>query len=292
MIKSMTGYGCGRGNSGKLDITIELRSVNNRFLDCGIRLPRVYTAAEDAMKAIVQRYISRGKVDVFVTIDASAADDIEISVNEPLADAYMDALQKLSGRYGLKNDVTVLSLSRFADVLSVKKKETDTEALTADLCRILEEALTAFNAMRAREGEKLYADFHARLSTIEGLTAEVERRSPQTVAEYRARLEQKMRDVLQSTNIDESRILTEAAIFADKVAVDEETVRLRSHIAQFREILESTEPVGRKLDFLVQELNREANTIGSKGSDVEMARIVVEIKAEIEKIREQIQNVE
>lgn len=292
MIKSMTGYGCSQGSSDKLAVTIELRSVNNRFLDCNIRMPRVYTAIEDPMKAVVQRYISRGKVDIYVSVDASAADDVEITVNEPLADAYMAALDKLAKRYALKNDTTALSLARFSDVLNVQKKEADTDQLSADLCAILQDALVHFNAMRLREGEKLYADICGRLDAIERLTDAAEQRSPVTVTEYRNRLEQKMQEVLQSTNIDASRILMEAAIFADKVAVNEEIVRLRSHISQFREILESQEPVGRKLDFLVQELNREANTMGSKGNDVEMARIVVEIKAEIEKIREQIQNVE
>ena len=292
MIKSMTGYGCAEGSSGDIDISIELRSVNNRYLDCNIRIPRIYTAFEDAIKSVVQKYISRGKVDLYITVDSSKSSDVEISINEPLAEAYMDALKKLADKFGISPDVTALNLLRFQDVLIVEKKETASDELLADICTVLETALARFNDMRTVEGEKLYADIMGRLDEIERLVTLVEERSPVTVAEYRARLESKMRETLANSNIDENRLLMEAAIFADKVAVDEETVRLRSHISQFRSILSLSEPVGRKLDFLVQELNREANTIGSKANDSEMARIVVDIKAEIEKIREQIQNIE
>ena len=292
MIKSMTGYGCAEGSSGDIDISIELRSVNNRYLDCNIRIPRIYTAFEDAIKSVVQKYISRGKVDLYITVDSSKSSDVEISINEPLAEAYMDALKKLADKFDLSPDVTALNLLRFQDVLIVEKKETASDELLADICTVLETALARFNDMRTVEGEKLYADIMGRLDEIERLVTLVEERSPVTVAEYRARLESKMRETLANSNIDENRLLMEAAIFADKVAVDEETVRLRSHISQFRSILSLSEPVGRKLDFLVQELNREANTIGSKANDSEMARIVVDIKAEIEKIREQIQNIE
>ncbi|MGE4485060.1 MAG: YicC/YloC family endoribonuclease [Oscillospiraceae bacterium] len=292
MIKSMTGYGCAKGISGKTDITVELRSVNNRFLDCNIRIPRVYTAAEDMMKELVQSSISRGKVDVFVTIDTSGTDDVSININEPLAAGYLSALALISEKYGVNNDVTSVSLTRFPDVLRIEKRETDTDALYSDICGILKDALTDFTVMRVREGGKLYKDISDRLSEIERLTTLAEERSPKTVAEYRAKLLQRMQDVLQTTTIDETRILTEAAIFADRVAVNEEIVRLRSHVSQLRGMLNSDEPVGRKLDFLVQELNREANTLGSKGNDTEMARIVIDLKSEIEKIREQIQNVE
>ncbi len=292
MIKSMTGYGSAQGTSGQIEISIELRSVNNRFLDCNIRMPRVYTAFEDAMKSLVQKYISRGKVDIFVTIDSGKADDFTISINEALADAYMDAFKKLADRYGIENDVTTLALSRQQDVLKIEKNEADADKLCADICAVLENALIGFNSMRTVEGEKLYNDILSRVTEIERLTAMAEERSPKTVSEYRARLEQKMKEVLENTEIEESRILTEAAIFADRVAINEETVRLRSHIAQLRDILNSSEPVGRKIDFLVQEFNREANTIGSKGNDTQMSRVVVDLKAEIEKIREQIQNIE
>lgn len=292
MIKSMTGYGSNKGVSGKLEISIELKSVNNRYLDCSIRMPRIYTAVEDKLKAVVQQYISRGKVDVFVTIDASKNNDTIISINEPIAEAYLKAFAQLAEKYNLRNDVSVMSLSKYQDVLVIEKQEADVDELARDMCNILEGALEKFNEMRTAEGVKLKNDILSRLDVIESLVTKAAERSPVTVAEYKSRLEQKMREVLENTNIDESRILTEAAIFADKVAVDEELVRLRSHISQYRNILDSDEPVGRKLDFLTQELNREANTTGSKGNDVEMARIVVDMKAEIEKIREQIQNVE
>ncbi|MGM9522077.1 MAG: YicC/YloC family endoribonuclease [Oscillospiraceae bacterium] len=292
MIKSMTGYGSASGTSGKLEITVELRSVNNRFLDCTVKLPRVYTVLEDGIKTRVQSVISRGKVDVFITIDASKADNVTISVNESLADAYVSAIKQLSERYCLPNDVTAVSLSRMQDVLYVTKTETDVEQLGKDIDEILSRALADFDSMRVREGEKLYNDICSRADAIERLVAQAEERSPITVAEYRERLTKRLKEVLENTKLDEARILTEAAIFADRVAVNEETVRLHSHIAQLRQLLNSDVPVGRKLDFLVQEFNREANTLGSKGNDLEMARIVVDLKAEIEKVREQIQNVE
>lgn len=292
MIKSMTGYGSAKGSSGKLEITVELRSVNNRFLDCGVKLPRVYTCLEDGIKARIQKSISRGKVDVFITIDASKADDVVIEVNEPVADAYMSALKCLSDKYGIPNDATAMGLARMQDVLAVTKRDTDVERLGADIDAILTAAIDDFNTMRAREGERLYDDISARADEIERLVGLAEERSPQTVAEYRERLEARLREVLENNSVDETRIVTEAAIFADKTAVAEETVRLRSHLSQLRSLLKSDEPVGRKLDFLVQEFNREANTIGSKGNDVQMARIVVDLKSEIEKVREQIQNVE
>lgn len=292
MIKSMTGYGSAKGTSGKLEITIELKSVNNRFLDCSVRLPRIYASLEENFKSQIQKSISRGKVDVFVTIDTSKADDVAISVNENVADAYMAALNTLSERYGIQNDVTAMSLSKLQDVLFVTKTETDIDELWNDMSGILTNAIEDFNNMRMREGEKLRINILSKADEIEKLTNMVEKRSPETVSEYRARLTKKMNEVLESTTIDESRILAEAAIFADKVSVDEETVRLHSHIAQLRDLLNSDEPVGRKLDFLIQEFNREANTIGSKGNDIEMARIVVDLKSEIEKVREQVQNIE
>ena len=292
MIKSMTGYGNAVGASGDIGLTVEVRSVNNRFLDCSVRMPRMYIFAEDKIKAVVQKYISRGKVDVFVTVDSSKADDVVVSLNEPLAEAYIAAYKKMSEKYGLKNDLTSVSLGRIQDVFTVEKKEIDADAFTADIEAVAAAALANFNAMREVEGDKLRSDILAKLDNIEALAAKVEERSPQTVAEYRARLEQKMSEVLATADIDKARIVTEAAIFADKVAVDEELVRLRSHIAQMRDMLAKDGAIGRKLDFLTQELNREANTTGSKCSDVEITRMVVDIKSEIEKIREQIQNIE
>ena len=292
MVKSMTGYGRARETLNGRDITVEVRSVNNRYLDCTVKMPRAYVFAEDAIKTGVQKAISRGKVDVFVTIDTTAADVSVVAVNEPLARSYYEALMQLKTTFGLDGDVTPMALAKFPDVLTVTRAEEDLESVAGDICAVLEKALQAYNQMRAVEGERLASDISGRVGTIESVVAKVEERSPQTVAEYRARLTNKMNEVLQSTTIDESRILTEAAIFADKIAVDEETVRLRSHIAQLRTMLLSDQPVGRKLDFLIQEVNRECNTIGSKCNDLTIAQDVVNMKAEVEKIREQVQNIE
>ena len=292
MIKSMTGYGRAREMLHKRDITVEVRSVNNRYLDCTVKMPRMYGFAEDAVKQHVQKAISRGKVDVFITVDASAADVAKVTVNRELAAQYAAALGELAEVCGTEPHVTPETLSRFPDVLTVTKADEDLETVSADLCAVLDEALQAYNAMRAVEGAKLAEDIGNRLTYIENYTSQVEKRSPETVAEYRAKLTARMQEVLQSTTIDEQRILTEAAIYADKVAVDEETVRLRSHVAQLRTMIASDEPMGRKMDFLIQEVNRESNTIGSKCCDVAIAQVVVNLKAEVEKIREQVQNVE
>ena len=292
MIKSMTGYGRAREMLHKRDITVEVRSVNNRYLDCTVKMPRMYGFAEDAVKQHVQKAISRGKVDVFITVDASAADVAKVTVNRELATQYAAALGELAEVCGTEPHVTPETLSRFPDVLTVTKADEDLETVSADLCAVLDEALQAYNAMRAVEGAKLAEDIGNRLTYIENYTSQVEKRSPETVAEYRAKLTARMQEVLQSTTIDEQRILTEAAIYADKVAVDEETVRLRSHVAQLRTMIASDEPMGRKMDFLIQEVNRESNTIGSKCNDVAIAQVVVGLKAEVEKMREQVQNVE
>lgn len=294
LIKSMTGYGRGEATQNGRKITVELRSVNNRYLDCSVKMPRAYIFAEDAVKTRVGQSISRGKVDVFVNIAQTGGEAYAVTVNEELARAYMDALQKLylmgDGQVDRKYKTT--ELARFPDVLTVEKQEEDLEAVAAEICAVLDLALEDFDRMRTREGEKLAADILSRANTIEEYTGKVEERSPQTVAEYRARLENKMREVLENTQLDESRILTEAAIFSDKVAVDEETVRLRSHLEQLRDMLAKGGATGRKLDFLIQEFNRETNTIGSKCNDIDISRMVVDMKAEIEKIREQVQNIE
>ena len=293
MIKSMTGYGRARMELHKRDITVEVRSVNNRYLDCTVKMPRMYAFAEEAVKGHVQKAVSRGKVDVFITVDASAADVAKVSVNQELAAQYAAALRTLSGLCGSETyQVSPETLARFPDVLTVTKADEDLETVSEDLCTVLDEALKAYNAMRAVEGEKLAQDIASRLDTIDECTARVEARSPETVAEYRAKLTARMQEVLQSTTIDPQRILTEAAIYADKVAVDEETVRLRSHTSQLRTMLCADEPMGRKMDFLIQEVNRESNTIGSKCNDVSIAQIVVQLKAEVEKMREQVQNIE
>ena len=292
MVKSMTGYGRARQTLHGRDITVEVRSVNNRYLDCTVKVPRTYIFAEDSVKSRVQKAVSRGKVDVFITIDATAADETVVAVNEPLARGYYEALTKIRDMFSLEGELTAAVLAKFPDVLTVTKAEEDLESVAGDICAVLDEALEAYNAMRAVEGEKLCEDIAGRVATIETVVGKVEERSPQTVAAYREKLTARMQEVLQSTTIDESRILTEAAIFADKIAVDEETVRLRSHIAQLRAMLKSDQPVGRKLDFLIQEVNRECNTIGSKCNDLTIAQDVVNMKAEVEKIREQVQNIE
>ena len=294
MVKSMTGYGRARQTLNGRDITVEVKSVNNRYLDTTVKLPRAYIFSEDAIKQRVQRAVSRGKVDVFVSIDASGADTTVVTVNEPLAEAYLAALRKIGAISPsmLRGEYSAVDVARFPDVLTVTKADEDLESVQTDLCAVLDEALAAYNAMRATEGGKLAADIASRLDAIEALTGKVEARSPETVKEYREKLTARMQEVLQSTAVEESRILTEAAIYADKIAVDEETVRLRSHLSQLRGMLESDEPMGRKMDFLIQEVNRESNTVGSKCNDVEIARVVVELKAEVEKIREQVQNIE
>ena len=294
MIKSMTGYGRGEAARNGRKITVEVRSVNNRYLDCSIKLPRAYIFAEDAIKTRVGQVISRGKVDVFVNIVQTEGEALSVTVNEELAKNYIAALRQLYELGGgmLKGNCCAADLARFPDVLTVEKKEEDLEEAAADICAVLDLALEDFDRMRTREGEKLAADILSRADTIEAYTAKVEERSPQTVAEYRARLESKMQEVLANVQLDESRILTEAAIFADKVAVDEETVRLRSHLEQLRDMLAKGGATGRKLDFLIQEFNRETNTIGSKCNDIDISRMVVDMKAEIEKIREQVQNIE
>ena len=293
MVKSMTGYGRAREILHKRDITVEVRSVNNRYLDCSVKMPRMYAFAEDAVKQHVQQAVSRGKVDVFITVDASAADVAKVTVNRELAAQYAAALGELAEVCGpIEWKLTPETLARFPDVLTVTKADEDLETVSADLCAVLDQALAAYNEMRAVEGRKLAEDIAGRLDTILTYTSQVEERSPETVAEYRAKLTARMEEVLQSTTIDEQRILMEAAVYADKVAVDEETVRLRSHVSQLRAMLESNQPMGRKLDFLIQEINRESNTIGSKCNDVAIAQVVVGLKAEVEKMREQVQNVE
>lgn len=289
---SMTGYGSAKGSVEGQEITVELKSVNNRYLDCSVRLPRNFLFAEDTVKQAVSAGVSRGKVDVFVSAQASQDSGTVVSVNEELARGYRDAVARIAETLGLESGLNAFSLARFPDVLTVERRELDKDKAAAALSEITEKAVEEFNAMREREGERLRRDMLGKLETIEGLVSVVEERSPQTVKEYRERLEARLRDILADRSLDEQRVITEAAIFADRTAVDEETVRLRSHIAQFRTMLEAGSPIGRKMDFLVQEFNRESNTIGSKCSDASLAKVVVDLKSEIEKIREQLQNVE
>ena len=283
MIKSMTGYGRAVQTFENREITVEIRSVNNRYLDCSVKLPRVFGFAEDSVKAKVKEEISRGKVDVFISVNVTAGSDMKISLNRPVLEGYLSAMKTIAKDYEVKDDISVSSLTRFSDIFVVEKQEEDEQQATQEILSVVSQALSKFSAMRTLEGAALEQDLRSRAKTVLALVEKVEARSPVT---------QKMQEVLQNTNIDEGRILQEAAIYADKIAVDEETVRLRSHLSQLDAMLTAGGAIGRKLDFLLQEFNREANTIGSKGNDLEQARTVVEIKAELEKIREQTQNIE
>ena len=288
----MTGYGRAVETVNGREFTVELRSVNNRYLDCSVRLPRMLSFAEDAVKQAVKGSISRGKVDVFITVRSEAGDEVQVTLNKAVLQSYLTAMHQMVDEFGVKDDISVSAVSRLPEVFVIEKPQVDEEQLMADLMSVVNKALEGYDAMRKAEGEALDRDLRSRGQTILEYVSQVEAGNGKTVSDYRARLEAKIKEVLANTAIDESRILTEAAIFADKVAVDEETVRLRSHLKQMNNMLTTGGAVGRKLDFLLQEMNREANTIGSKCTDVKLARIVVDIKAELEKIREQTQNIE
>ena len=292
MIKSMTGYGRAVETVNGREFTVELRSVNNRYLDCSVKLPRTLTFAEEAVKQAVKASISRGKVDVFISVRSEGGEEVKVRLNEAVLEGYLAAMRQMVEKHGVADDISVSTVSRLPEVFAVERPEVDEEQLLVDLLSVVSKALEGYDAMRTTEGAALEQDLRSRGQTILDLVAQVEQGNGQTVSDYRARLEAKLQEVLANTSIDESRILTEAAIFADKVAVDEETVRLRSHLKQMDSMLTGGGAVGRKLDFLLQEMNRETNTIGSKCSDVRLARIVVDIKAELEKIREQTQNIE
>ena len=288
----MTGYGRAVETVNGREFTVELRSVNNRYLDCSVRLPRMLSFAEDAVKQAVKASVSRGKVDVYITVRSEAGDEVQVTLNKAVLQSYLTAMRQMVDEFGVSDDISVSAVSRLPEVFVIEKPQVDEEQLLSDLMGVVSKALEGYDAMRRTEGEALDRDLRSRGETILGLVAQVEEGNGKTVSDYRARLEAKIKEVLANTAIDESRILTEAAIFADKVAVDEETVRLRSHLKQMNTMLSGGGAVGRKLDFLLQEMNREANTIGSKCTDVALARIVVDIKAELEKIREQTQNIE
>ena len=292
MIRSMTGYGRYQDTVDGMDITVEIKAVNHRYYEYSSRLPRAYGFLDDKLKAYLQGSISRGKVDVYVFIDTADAPGSRVTVNHSLVQGYLKALGEIAETYGLRNDVTVMSLARYPDLLTVHREAEDEEAVWAAVRTVADVALNRFLQMREKEGEKLQEDILSRAAAILEAVGQVEERSPQTVREHMDKVQARMRELLGTATVDEQRLLTEAALFADKIAVAEETVRLRSHISQLEHMLAGNEAVGRKLDFLVQEINREANTIGSKAQDVQLARVVVDIKAEIEKIREQIQNIE
>ena len=292
MIRSMTGFGRAQAAVEGYNITVEIKSVNNRYFDFYAKMPRAFSFLEEKVKSLLSTEIARGKVECSVQIETTADESVIVSVNEPLAKGYFNAVEEIAEKFAIKNDLTALSVARFPDVLSITKAPVDEEDLWNKVQAVVKEALNSFISMREAEGEKLKADVLSRADTIISNVEYIEERSPETVKQYSEKLLERMKNVLGDTQIDESRILTEAAIYADKVAVAEETVRLRSHIDQLHTLLSAQEAVGRKLDFLIQEINREANTIGSKAQDVDIARKVIDIKAEVEKIREQIQNIE
>lgn len=292
MIKSMTGYGRAVSQVHGRTITVEIKSVNHRYFDCSVKLPRVYSFLEDPLKKTLQNGVSRGKMEVGVIIDESASDDVQVAFNENVFDAYYTAMKAMCEKYALRDDISVVALSRFPEVFSIERRDVDEEQLQADVLAAAEEALADFTAMRAREGEKLYEDISSRGKIISGMVDIIAERAPQISQLYHEKLTARIREILDGANPDEGRLLTEAAIFADRAAIDEEIVRLRSHLSQLAQMLESDAAVGRKLDFLIQEFNREANTIGSKANDLDLSRVVVDLKAEIEKMREQVQNIE
>lgn len=294
MIKSMTGFGRCRTVLHGREISVEIKSVNHRFFEFSCRTPKGYGFLDDKLKALVNSRVSRGKIDMFVTVGAAEDTPAEVKINHSLVSGYINAMKEISETYEIENDVTVTAISRFPDVYTVSKAPENEEEITADVLEAANTAIDGFIAMREAEGEKMKADILGRAEVILATVDEIDERSPQTVKEYEERLLDRINRTLQdyNINIDEQRVLTEVAVFADKVAVTEETVRLRSHFAQLSKIMESQTPIGREIDFIIQEMNREANTIGSKVQDAEIAHKVVKIKSEIEKMREQIQNIE
>ncbi len=295
MIKSMTAFGRAKGTQGGKDITVELKSVNNRFFDCSVKLPRAFSFLEEKIKPYLQSHsVSRGKVDVFIGIEVIDTPDISFEVDEGYARAYITALRELGEKFGLRDDISIMSVARSNDIFVVKKSDEDTEKDWLDVRAVLDEAIDKFLTAREREGQNICRDLEAKVLSIKEKAAEIKLLSENDSQTYRQKLEAKLREMLSDNRIafDENRILTECAIFADKIAIDEELVRLGSHFDAFSEIITSDEPAGRRLDFLVQEINRETNTIGSKCQNSAIARLVVEIKCDIEKIREQIQNIE
>lgn len=292
MIKSMTGYGKSEQTIDSLNVTVEIKSVNHRYFEFSVRVPREYGFLEEKLKKYCNSLITRGKVECYVSVEDLEEREMEVNVNETLAAGYVKALKELSERFGLKDDISAVTLSRYPDVITLHKASEDEERIWNAVKTVAETAVSKFIEMRETEGSKLRGDILSRADYIIECVEFIEGRSPETVREYNEKLKQRMKELLGDAAVDEQRLLNEAAIYADKIAVDEETVRLRSHISQLREFMNSSEAIGRKLDFLVQEINREANTIGSKAQDVDIAKKVIAIKAEVEKIREQVQNIE
>ena len=292
MANSMTGYGRAQAQFETIDITVEIKAVNHRYFELTVKVPKAYGFLEEKISAALKKRVSRGKIEVYVSAVNLGESDTLIELNREYADAYISALKELCGEYGLDNDLSTMKVAQNPEVFRVTKKQIDEDLISGQVLSVLETATDNFIAMRAKEGERLCEDVLSRIETIRNYVSFIEEKSPETVRAYRERLEQKIKELIGDVNVDEQRILSETAIFADKIAVAEETVRLRSHLKQVEELLSKDEPIGRKLDFLVQEMNREANTTGSKSQDIEITNAVVDIKAEIEKIREQIQNLE
>lgn len=292
MPRSMTGYGRARELFEQREITVELRSVNHKFFEFSSKLPRQLAFLEDRLKSLLAKSIARGKVEVYVSVQPQGQSDLSVRVNTPLAAGYISALREANGELGIKDDLSLSMLLRIPDIFTLTKLESDESLLTEHVIKVAQKALEGFIEMRRSEGGRLAADMREKLEHISETAALIEKRSPEVVGEYRQRLYQRLSELLGDRGIDDSRVLTEAAIFADKTAVDEELVRLKSHIEAFGELLDSDSPIGKRLDFLVQEMNREVNTTGSKCSDFEVTRNVVELKATIEKLREQLQNIE
>lgn len=292
MIKSMTGYGRAELMTETVKITAELKAVNHRFSDYSIRMPRHLLSLEDRVRSLAGEYITRGKTDIFITVESFGEDDKEIVLNEALAASYIKALSQLRDKFGLRDDMSVSSVSRYPDIFKAERKEIDEDAMWEQIKPVFTEALENFTAMRAREGARIYEDLNARVNYMKSLAEKIDEKAPAIVSEYQSRLYEKIKETIGDRDIDEGRVLTEVAIFADKVAINEELVRLKSHFEEYSVILSGDEPAGRRLDFLIQEINREINTIGSKANDMDVAKLVVELKAELEKLREQIQNIE
>lgn len=292
MVRSMTGYGRGTASDGNMTVTVELKSVNHRFFECSIKAPRQFSFFEDKLKSYLQSRIARGKVDVFVSFERGAVSTETVTVNEALAESVVNAMRSIAEKYNVSDDVSATAVAAVSGVLTVTSGQLDEEATGNIILSAESDAVDAFIAARETEGARLAADVISKSENILQFVEIVEKRSPETVALYRERLENRIKELLQSASVDEQRVLTETALFADKIAVDEETVRLRSHIAHLNEMFKAAGPIGKKLDFIVQEMNRETNTIGSKCQDIDISRVVVDMKSEIEKIREQIQNIE
>lgn len=292
MLKSMTGYGRCERIIGSKKITAELKSVNHRFSDYNIKVPRQYGFLEDRVRHFVSESVARGKIDVYISIESCGEAEKTVTVNKELASNYIEILRDLRDSFSFKDDVSVSTIASFGDIFRAEPKREDEEEIWESVKDVLSDAVSAFCAMRLREGERIEKDLRDRIAYMKSLAQKIDERSPETVEEYRNKLYQKIKEILDDREVDDARVLTEVAIFADKVAVNEETVRLGSHYDEFFSILDSNEPAGRKLDFLIQEINREVNTIGSKASDIEIAKLVVTLKGEIEKLREQIQNIE